>query len=170
MNLTTTPAVFHGQSVTLIHHDGRRWLTAKEIGLCLGYATEKASTAISNLYNRHADEFMHDNTCTIKLMANSRGNPTTRVFSHTGCIKLGFFAATARAKDFRAWAAQTLAGQPLATQPAARGLLPAPRVTRSLELVVLTLWADGCPIGAIARQRFLSRWQALASSTEGGAV
>jgi len=152
MNLTTTPAVFHGQSVTLIHHAGRRWLTAEQIGLCLGYAHDKARISISNLYNRHADEFTPEDTGVIKLMTNPQGgNPTTRIFSHTGCIKLGFFAATPKAKDFRAWAAQTLAGGLPA--PAARGAraLPTPRITREVELKVLTMFADGAATKEIAR-------------------
>jgi prophage antirepressor-like protein len=143
MNLTTTPAVFHGQTVTLIHHEGRRWLTAEQIGLCLGYAPDRAADAITTLYRRHADEFTDEDTFTIKLMGNSRGNPTTRIFSHTGCIKLGFFAATAKAKDFRAWAAQTLAGGLPATAAPVSSLLPTPKVTREVELKVLTLFADG---------------------------
>ena len=35
----------------------------------------------------------------------------TRVFSQTGCIKLGFFSNTPTAKTFRKWAARVLAGE-----------------------------------------------------------
>jgi transcriptional regulator with XRE-family HTH domain len=144
MHPTTTTAVFHGQTVTLIHHAGRRWLTAEQIGLCLGYAHNKARISISNLYNRHADEFTPEDTGVIKLMTNPQGgNPTTRIFSHTGCIKLGFFAATAKAKAFRAWAAQTLAGGMPAPVAPVSSLLPTPKVTRDVELKALTLFADG---------------------------
>jgi len=143
MHPTTTPAVFHGQAVTLIHHQGRRWLTAEQIGLCLGYAPDRAADAITTLYRRHADEFTDEDTFTIKLMGNSRGNPTTRIFSHTGCIKLGFFAATAKAKAFRAWAAQTLAGGVAAPGAPVSSLLPTPKVTREVELKALMLFAEG---------------------------
>jgi predicted transcriptional regulator len=143
MNISTTPAVFHGQTVTLIHHQGRRWLTAEQIGLCLGYAPDEASNSINRLYARHADEFTAEDTLTVKLTANSRGNPTTRIFSHTGCIKLGFFAATAKAKAFRAWAAQTLAGGAAAPGAPVSSLLPTPKVTREVELKALMLFAEG---------------------------
>jgi prophage antirepressor-like protein len=151
MHPTTTTAVFHGQTVTLIHHAGRRWLTAEQIGLCLGYASNEASNSINRLYARHADEFTTEDTLTVKLTANSRGNPTTRIFSHTGCIKLGFFAATAKAKAFRAWAAQTLAGGMPAPAARASRALPTPKVTREVELKVLTLFADGASTKEIAR-------------------
>jgi predicted transcriptional regulator len=145
MNLTTTPAVFHGQSVTLIHHQGRRWLTAEQIGLCLGYAQDKAGASIRTLYSRHADEFTPEDTGCIKLMLPSGkgGEQITRIFSHTGCIKLGFFAATAKAKAFRAWAAQTLAGGAAAPGAPVSSLLPTPKVTREVELKALTLFAEG---------------------------
>jgi prophage antirepressor-like protein len=108
---TTITAVFNGNPVTIIERDGQRWLTAQEIGLALGYNPDTARTGITNLYGRHADEFNAQDTCAIKLMANSRGNPTARIFSATGCIKLGFFASTVKAKAFRAWASEVLAGQ-----------------------------------------------------------
>lgn len=51
----------------------------------------------------------------------------TRIFSPSGCRLLSFFGNTQRAKDFRAWAKQVLAGAELAlsdssVQPAGAGL------------------------------------------------
>lgn len=95
--------------VSIIDHNGRKWLTAKEIGLCLGYADANAGTGITNLYNRHADEFTDADTCTISLMAQGQKREV-RVFSETGCNKLGFFSNTSKSKEFRHWAAQVLVG------------------------------------------------------------
>lgn len=56
------------------------------------------------------------------------GIQQTRIFSATGCQKIGFFAHTPTAKDFRAWAAVTLE----AAAPAPADELPA--VVRSPRL------------------------------------
>jgi hypothetical protein len=85
------------------------------------------------------------------LPSGKGGEQITRIFSHTGCIKLGFFAATGKAKAFRAWAAQTLAGGMPAPAARATRALPTPRITREVELKVLTLFADGAATKEIAR-------------------
>lgn len=107
---TIIPAEFLGTHVDIIDHAGRRWLTAKHIGLALGYSEANASTGITNLYNRHADEFTDADTCTIKLMVQGQMRDV-RIFSGPGCNLLGMFANTPRAKEFRVWAKTALAGQ-----------------------------------------------------------
>lgn len=103
---------FNGLEIEVIEHQGQLWLTADQVGICLGYAEDSARIAVVNLYNRNADEFTEIDTFVIKLMTNPQGgNPSTRIFSPTGCNKLGFFANTARAKEFRTWASRVLAGQ-----------------------------------------------------------
>lgn len=129
---------FHGQTLTILHHDGQQWLTAEQVGLALGYAEANARQGINNLYNRHSDEFTDQDTFVIKLMTNPLGgNPTTRIFSATGCQLLGFFANTTRAKAFRQWAKQVLAAQApvMATIPASTRYYG--RVTRLLERKLL---------------------------------
>lgn len=121
------PAVFNGTHLDIIDHDGKRWLTAEQIGLALGYAPANARTGITNLYNRHEDEFTDEDTFAIKLMANPQGgNPTTRIFSATGCHLLSFFSNTSRAKEFRAWAKQVLNGQAAAPVAAPAIAEPSP--------------------------------------------
>lgn len=123
MAMQLTTAEFFGTPISVIDHNNRRWLTANEAGRCLGYNEANAGTGITNLYKRHEDEFTDEDSLTIKLMENPKGgNPNTRIFSATGCQKLGFFANTARAKDFRTWAARFLAGNavPPAPTPDAR--------------------------------------------------
>ena len=109
-HLPTITADFNGTPVTIIERDGQRWLTAQEIGLALGYNHANARTGITNLYGRHTDEFSSADTCAIKLMAQGQMRET-RIFSATGCIKLGFFASTPKAKEFRTWASEVLAEQ-----------------------------------------------------------
>lgn len=117
-----TTAEFFGTPVSVIDHQSRRWLTAEEAGHCLGYNDANARQGINNLFKRHEDEFTEEDTCVISLMTQVQGRDL-RIFSATGCQKLGFFANTARAKDFRTWAARVLAGNavpPAPTSPDAR--------------------------------------------------
>lgn len=79
LSLSTFAADFHGTSVNIIDHAGHKWLTAADVGRCLGYAFEHAGKAINTLYRRHADEFTAEDTFDIKLMSNSQGNPNTGV-------------------------------------------------------------------------------------------
>lgn len=152
-------AEFFGHPVSILDHAGKRWLTAEQVGRCLGYNESTARTGITNLYNRHADEFTEADTFAIKLMANSRGNPNTRIFSATGCIKLGFFANTAMAKQFRAWAAQTLEAAAPAPLPAASPMptLPGVRMTRHKERLAMEKFVAGEAIVDIARALQVSR-------------
>lgn len=106
-------AHFNGQPLSIIDHDGHKWLTAREIGQALGYKQEEASRSINNLYERHKDEFEASDTCVIKLTTQGQAREV-RVFSATGCNTLGFFSNTKMAKQFRNWAKKVLAGQALA--------------------------------------------------------
>ena len=105
-------AEFFGTPVNIIDHAAQRWLTAEEVGRCLGYNEANARQGVNNLFKRHEDEFTEQDTCVINLMTQVQQREI-RIFSSTGCIKLGFFANTSRAKDFRAWAAKVLAAQPV---------------------------------------------------------
>ena len=103
-----TAADYHGTSIQLIEKDGNRWLTARDLGLCLGYNEGNARQGILNLYNRHLDEFTEQDSTVIKLMTVDGKERDTRIFSPSGCHLLSFFASTTRAKDFRAWAKEVL--------------------------------------------------------------
>lgn len=104
-------AEFHGTPISIVERDGQKWLTAEQAGLCLGYDESNARNRVTKIYERHADEFTDEDTYAVKMTAKGQGR-TLRIFSATGCIKLGFFANTVRAKDFRAWASKVLAGEP----------------------------------------------------------
>lgn len=101
-------AEFRGESLQLIEKDGARWLTARDLGLCLGYNAANVSKGILKLYERHLDEFTNEDSVIVKLTATDGKTYNTRIFSPSGCYLLSFFANTPRAKDFRAWAKQVL--------------------------------------------------------------
>jgi hypothetical protein len=159
------PAKFLGHHIDIIDHEGRRWLSAKQIGLALGYNEGNANTGVTNLYNRHIDEFDSADTCTINLMTQGQQR-LTRIFSMSGCNKLGFFASTARAKEFRAWAAKELTqstkpvppppaqtAPPPPPPPPPRGLQKGRRpITRAIERQVLEYFVAGWRNRAIARE------------------
>ena len=44
-----TNAEFFGTRVSIIDHLGRRWLTARDVGRCLGYAEDEASRSVIKL-------------------------------------------------------------------------------------------------------------------------
>lgn len=152
------PTEFNGVSINIIDHADKRWLTAEQIGLALGYAQANARDGILKLYERHHDEFTGADTTTVKLTAVDGKLREMRAFSDTGCIKLGFFANTARAKEFRTWAAKTLAARsapvPVAPRPQKPGKA---RVTRAVERQVLELFVAGYSQKEMAEAMRLSR-------------
>ena len=150
------PAEFQGMKLDILDHEGKRWLTAEQIGQALGYDEANARKGVLKLYERHGDEFTEADTGVVRLTTPG-GSQAARVFSDTGCIKLGFFASTARAKDFRAWAAKVLAGQRTMVQPAPlrRGIKA--RVTREVECQVLEMFVGGYSQKEMADALRLSR-------------
>lgn len=143
MTMNMIPAEFQGVKLDIIDHQGKRWLTAEQIGLALGYAADNARQGILKLYRNHEDEFNETDKGVVE-MATPGGRQNVSVFSDTGCILLGMFASTPRAKAFRLWAKETLAGlQPAAVATARPIGRPAVRVTRALERQVLELFVQG---------------------------
>lgn len=96
--------------VTLITHNNRYWLTAEDVGRCLGYTAGNERQGIIKAFNRHIDEFSEEDSCVVKLATQGQMREF-RIFSQTGCVKLGFFSNTPTAKTFRKWAARVLSGE-----------------------------------------------------------
>lgn len=104
-------ARFHGNIIVSIHEQNNQfWLTAEDAGRCLGYGPGNERKGIIAVYNRHSDEFLPEDSTVVNLTTVDGKQRDVRVFSKTGCIKLGFFANTKQAKAFRTWSARTLAG------------------------------------------------------------
>ncbi|HRD34039.1 MAG TPA: hypothetical protein PLR02_07265 [Rhodocyclaceae bacterium] len=151
------PAEFQGVKLDIIDHQGKRWLTAEQIGLALGYSDVNARDGIRRLYERHEDEFASTDTTTVKLTAVDGKLRDMRIFADTGCILLGMFASTQRAKAFRLWAKETLAGlppAPVVARPVPRATV---RVTREVERQVLELFVDGYSQTEMAEALRISR-------------
>jgi transcriptional regulator with XRE-family HTH domain len=148
------PAEFLGTPLTIIDRDGQKWLTAEEVGRCLGYNDANSRIGVQNLYNRHTDDFTETDTCVIKLITQGQAR-ATRIFSATGCVALGWLANTPRAKQFKQWAKQALVAQ--LTGQASHLTKPPrkwngrPLISRELERVVLERFAAGWGQGEIAR-------------------
>ncbi|MDO4434576.1 MAG: BRO family protein [Alysiella sp.] len=101
-------STFNPHQISVIDHNGSKWLTAEQLGLALGFSAKRARDGVNNLYNRHIEEFSDDDSTTIKLMAIDGKLRETRIFSHSGCNLVSFFANTPNAKAFRAWAKEKL--------------------------------------------------------------
>lgn len=100
---------FNPSQIAIIDHNGGKWLTAEQLGLALGFSQSNARDGVGRLYRRHIDEFSEKDSVTVKLTATDGKAYETRIFSHSGCNLLSFFANTPNAKAFRAWAKEKLA-------------------------------------------------------------
>lgn len=99
---------FNPSQIAIIDHNGGKWLTAEQLGLALGFSQSNARAGVIKLFNRHLDEFSEKDSCVVK-MATQGQSRELRIFSHSGCNLLSFFANTPNAKAFRAWAKEKLA-------------------------------------------------------------
>ncbi len=144
------PAEFFGHPVSILDHAGKRWLTAEEVGRCLGYNADDASQGIRKLYNRNADEFTASDTCRYNLYRQGQSREQL-IFSATGCIKLGFFAHTPTAKQFRAWAAITLENQtPAPVDEPLPAVVRSPRLEASMARMAASVDTMAQQVGTMA--------------------
>ena len=112
--MTTFPKSVRFQDVDLsiIDRDGTPWLTGPQIVDALGGRDRRM---VSNLYQRHRDEFTDAMTTVIR-----HGRSRVRIFSPRGAHMIAMFARTERAAAFRRWVLDVLEAH------AARPALPAP--------------------------------------------
>lgn len=84
--------------------DGKVWFTGEQVADLLGYADSKK---VSNIYNRHKDEFTESMTTVLNLRTRNENNEIqnikVRVYSLRGAHLLGALARTKVAKDLRIW-------------------------------------------------------------------
>lgn len=91
---------FNNHNLEIINKNGQRYFSAPQVGAALGYAR---SDKITQIYNRHADEFAPDMSDTLKLRLSGNLETEVRVFSLRGCHLLAMFSKTPVAKEFRRW-------------------------------------------------------------------
>ena len=63
---------FNPSQIAIIDYNGGKWLTAEQLGLALGFSEKRARDGVTNLYNRHIDEFTEKDSCTINLMVQGQ--------------------------------------------------------------------------------------------------
>ena len=93
---------FHAVAVTIYEIDGKDYLTAEDIGRCLGLVEPRK--AVNKIYNRNRDELEPHQGGTI--LGTPGGKQEVRLFSETGANLIGMFSRTAKSKDFRLWLAR----------------------------------------------------------------
>ena len=91
---------FNNHSLEIINKNGQRYFSAPQIGVALGY---NRSDKITQIYNRHSDEFTPDMSDTLKLRLSGNLETDVRIFSLRGCHLLAMFSKTPVAKEFRRW-------------------------------------------------------------------
>ena len=104
---------FHAVAVTIYEIDGKDYLTAEDIGRCLGLA--EPAIAVNKIYRRNREE-LESHKAEVKdatLVYPSSGKDgrgggpqATRLFTETGANLIGMFSRTAKSKDFRLWLAR----------------------------------------------------------------
>lgn len=84
--------------------DGKIWFTMEALAELLGYAN---AGKVSNIYNRHKDEFTDSMTTVTKVRISNKNNELERVrlrlFSPRGAHLIGMVSRTRIAKDLRIW-------------------------------------------------------------------
>ncbi|WP_207003927.1 BRO-N domain-containing protein [Trinickia mobilis] len=104
----TSVLVFENVEFDVVDIHGVPWLRCSQVASALGYKNPRA--AISELYDRNADEFTAEMTQLVEL-DTAGGRQQVRIFSPRGCYLLGMLARTERAKGFRAWVLDVLEGR-----------------------------------------------------------
>lgn len=97
---------FEGTDLTLIDHEGQRWLTSTDIARALGY---RRGDSIHRIYERNQAEFSDEMALTVKLTLRGAVAPIpVRIFSPRGARLIAMLARTRRAEAFRAWVLDVL--------------------------------------------------------------
>jgi prophage antirepressor-like protein len=101
----TTALIFRSISFSPVHSDDNQiWLGSPQIAVALNY---KRADRISEIYQRHADEFTPSMTRLMSIKTNG-GMQEVRLFSLRGAHLLAMFARTPVAREFRRWTLDVL--------------------------------------------------------------
>lgn len=150
------PEHFSNLPVEIIEIDGKRWLRAEDVGRCLGYTEDNARKGVMKLFERHQDEFESLDSTVVKLTTVDGKLRDVRIFSQSGCMLLGMFASTPRAKQFRLWAKDALVSVMSRTLPQPPLRRSRVKITRTIEREVLEYFAVGYVQAEIARAMGIS--------------
>lgn len=95
--------MFQNQPIRLAEIDGKKWASAADIALALGYSR---ADSVTRLYDKYKAEFSDSMTQVIETTDSVvSGNLVVkaRVFSLRGAHLIGMFARTKKAQEFRRW-------------------------------------------------------------------
>lgn len=130
MNSTalTTPVVFDGARITLVEHNGQRWIATRDLAAALEY--EDTST-VTRIHARHSHEFTDEMTATVNMTVGVTPVPV-RIFSPRGCHLIAMFARKPKAEAFRRWVLDVLEtpAKPPEPPPAVIGTIPGGLIDR----------------------------------------
>lgn len=115
MNTALQSYQFNEHAITLVDHNGDRWMTGEDIGNALGYTNPRDQ--ISKIYERNKSE-LDGYSVTVKLTATDGKLYDTRVYNEEGVIIITFLSKQPKAVAFRRWAAAVLKSLRHAGQPA----------------------------------------------------
>lgn len=129
-----TALQFQNTRFDVVDRNNRPWLRLPQIEGALGYTNK--GKGLSNLYQKHADEFTENMTAVIKL-PTAGGLQDARIFSLRGAHLLAMLSRTEVAKDFRRWVLDILehesAVSPAPTFHKANAITQATRLFQSTQ-------------------------------------
>ena len=102
--------MFQDHAIRLIEKDGKKWASAADIALALGYSR---ADSVTRLYDKHRAEFSDSMTCIVETTETAFSGALvakSRVFSLRGAHLIGMFARTSKAQEFRRWVLDILDG------------------------------------------------------------
>lgn len=102
--------MFQDHAIRLIEKDGKKWASAADIALALGYSR---ADSVTRLYDKHRAEFSDSMTCIVETAETVFSGALvvkSRVFSLRGAHLIGMFARTNKAQEFRRWVLDILDG------------------------------------------------------------
>lgn len=102
--------MFQDHSIRLIEKDGKKWASAADIAMALGYSR---ADSVTRLYDKHRAEFSDSMTCiveTTETVFSGALVAKSRVFSLRGAHLIGMLARTSKAQEFRRWVLDILEG------------------------------------------------------------
>lgn len=102
--------MFQNHAIRLIEKDGKKWASAADIALALGYSR---ADSVTRLYDKHRAEFSDSMTCIVETTETAFSGALvakSRVFSLRGAHLIGMFARTSKAQEFRRWVLDILDG------------------------------------------------------------
>ncbi len=102
--------MFQDHSIRLIEKDGKKWASAADIAMALGYSR---ADSVTRLYDKHRAEFSDSMTCiveTTETVFSGALVAKSRVFSLRGAHLIGMLARTNKAQEFRRWVLDILEG------------------------------------------------------------